>query len=116
MRLYRVIILLALLGAGPAAARESVPDSLLARSQALERAGQYDNAVRLAQSAIVADPARASSYAALGEIYMHAGKTEFARFYFLKALDIDPQDARSRSDLALADRADQTDLAGNKKP
>jgi Flp pilus assembly protein TadD len=120
LRFFPLVVLLSLTAGEALAAHPSGPDSLLARSRALEAQGQLDAAEELAESAIVADPTRASSYAALGEIYMRAGKTEFARFYFLKALDIDPDDARAKSDLAVADRADQTgptaDISSDKKP
>ena len=66
-------------------------DSLLAKSQSAARAGHMDTAEHFAQAAIVADPTRASTYAALGDLYAHADQAEFASFYYGEALDIDPQ-------------------------
>ena len=80
-------------------------DSLLSRSRAAEHSGNRDVAIRLAQAAIVADPARAGSYTALGDLYVHAGEAESARFYYGEALTIDPLDTAAQRGLALADRA-----------
>jgi tetratricopeptide (TPR) repeat protein len=86
-------------------------DSLLQKSRAAEHAGHLDTAVRMAQAAIVADPARASSYTALGNVYARADQAEFARFYFGEALTIDPQDADAQAGLARAESADRTGTA-----
>jgi cytochrome c-type biogenesis protein CcmH/NrfG len=87
----RRIVLFALflsLTAGPALA-DNV-DTLLARSKAAQSRGENDTAIRLAQAAIVADPARAASYAALGDLYARDKEGSFATYYFDEALSIDP--------------------------
>ncbi len=62
--------------------------------QARDAQGRGDGqlALRLAQSAIVADPARPSSYVALGDIYAAQGQAGFARSYYDEAIAIDPQE------------------------
>jgi Tfp pilus assembly protein PilF len=55
--------------------------------------GDTELAVRLAQAAIVADPARPRSYVALGDIYAEAGQPDYARSFYDQALGIDPADA-----------------------
>jgi Flp pilus assembly protein TadD len=65
-------------------------ESLLAGAQAATAKGDVELALRLAQSAIVADPARPTSYVALGNVYAQAGEGEYARSYYDAALDIDP--------------------------
>ena len=56
--------------------------------------------MRLAQAAIVADPARTGSYVALGDIYAAAGQPDYARSYYDAALDIDPADAAAQKALS----------------
>ena len=65
-------------------------ESLLAGAQAATAKGDIELALRLAQSAIVADPARPASYVALGNVYAQAGQGDYARSYYDAALDIDP--------------------------
>jgi cytochrome c-type biogenesis protein CcmH/NrfG len=67
-------------------------ESLLAQAHDAMGKGDTDLAVRLAQSAIVADPARPSSYVALGDIYASAGQADYARSYYDAALGIDPSE------------------------
>lgn len=111
MRISHSLVVLSLL-IGPAAfASAPNADSLLAKSRAEEQSGNHDAALRFAQAAIVADPARASSYTALGDLYMHASQSDFASFYYSEALAIDPQDLGAQHGLALADRASQTATA-----
>jgi tetratricopeptide (TPR) repeat protein len=102
---FRPIQLLAALAllAAPAAAAPSKPvkaaaapvftvESLLTDARAAMSRGAVELALRLAQSAIVADPARPTSYVALGNIHAAAGQPEYARNYYDAALEIDPQD------------------------
>jgi Flp pilus assembly protein TadD len=63
---------------------------LLTQAHAAVTKGDTELAVRLAQSAIVADPARPTSYVALGDIYAEAGQPEYARSFYDAALGIDP--------------------------
>jgi len=63
---------------------------LLIQARAASTKGDTELAVRQAQSAIVADPARPSSYVALGDIYAAAGQSDYARSFYDAALGIDP--------------------------
>jgi Tfp pilus assembly protein PilF len=65
-------------------------ESLLSQAHDAAGKGDTDLAVRLAQSAIVADPARPTSYVALGDIYAEAGQPDYARSFYDQALGIDP--------------------------
>lgn len=65
-------------------------ESLLSQAHDAAIKGDTELAVRLAQSAIVADPARPTSYVALGDIYAETGQPEYARSFYEEALDIDP--------------------------
>jgi Flp pilus assembly protein TadD len=65
-------------------------ESLLTQAHAAVTKGDTELAVRLAQSAIVADPARPTSYVALGDIYAEAGQPDYARNFYDAALGIDP--------------------------
>jgi Flp pilus assembly protein TadD len=91
----------------PAAAKvPEVPitvESLLTQAQAATSRGEIDLALRLAQSAIVADPARPSSYVALGDIYAQAGQADFARNFYDAALGIDPIDPGALKALSMLD-------------
>jgi tetratricopeptide (TPR) repeat protein len=100
-----------LLLASAGAALADKPESLLARSHAAERAGNRDAAVRLAQSAIVADPQRASSYVGLADVFMHAGQADFAGFYYAEALQIDPQNKEAVQGLETTGRMNKKQAA-----
>ena len=78
-------------------------ESLLTQAQAATSRGEIDLALRLAQSAIVADPARPSSYVALGDIYAQAGQADFARNFYDAALGIDPIDPGALKALSMLD-------------
>jgi len=89
--------------AKPASAKASVPakakaeppvtvESLLAESQAASGRGETELALRLAQAAIVADPARPGSYVVLGDIYAQTGQPDYARNFYDAALVIDPSE------------------------
>jgi tetratricopeptide (TPR) repeat protein len=83
-------------------------DDLVRQAQAAKSRGENDLALRLAQAAIVADPARPASYDALGTLYASGGDSDFARFYFNRALSIDPTDADAVKSVAALDRSDRT--------
>src|SRR5215469_11492321 len=108
MRVLHSALVVVLLAAPAAFASTSAADSLLAKSRAAEQAGNRDAALRYAQAAIVADPSRASSYTALGDLYMHSSQSDFASFYYAEALLIDPQDPAAQRGLDLADKATAT--------
>jgi len=78
-------------------------ESLLTQSQAATSRGEVDLALRLAQSAIVADPARPGSYVALGDIYAQAGQPDYARNFYDAALGIDPIDPGALKALSTLD-------------
>ena len=66
--------------------------------------GEKELALRLAQSAIVADPARPGSYVALGDLYARAGEDEYARSYYEAALGIDPANAAALGAMKALDK------------
>ena len=80
-------------------------ESLLTQAQAATGRGEIDLALRLAQSAIVADPARPGSYVALGDIYAQSGQPDFARNFYDAALGIDPIDPGALKALSMLDGA-----------
>lgn len=97
------LLLLAAAAAPVKAPKVSAPlsvESLLTQAHEAESKGQSELALRLAQSAIVADPARPGSYVALGDIYAKNGQADFARTYYDEALNIDPSEASALKALA----------------
>jgi Flp pilus assembly protein TadD len=79
-------------------------ESLLAQAHAAAGRGETELALRLAQSAIVADPARPSTYVALGDIYAEAGQPDYARNFYDAALGIDPAEPNALKALSALDR------------
>lgn len=79
-------------------------ESLLSQAHDAIGKGDTDLAVQLAQSAIVADPARPTSYVALGDIYAQTGQAEYARSYYDEALGIDPAEPNALKALSALDR------------
>lgn len=75
-------------------------ESLLSQAHDAMGKGDTELAVRLAQSAIVADPARPTSYVALGDIYAGEGHADYARSYYDEALGIDPSEPSALKALA----------------
>jgi Flp pilus assembly protein TadD len=114
MKLRPIPVLAALLLlAAPALAAPTKPpkpeppvtvESLLAQAHAALGKGDPELALRLAQSAIVADPARPTSYVALGDIYAQTGHAEYARSYYDEALGIDPAEPSALKAVAELDR------------
>lgn len=101
-------LLAALLLTAPAfaaSAKNETPsvETLLAQSRAAVGRGETELALRLAQSAIVADPARPSSYVALGDVYALAGEADYARSYYESALAIEPTDAGAQKAMSALD-------------
>jgi Flp pilus assembly protein TadD len=80
-------------------------ESLLIQAHDASGKGDTELAIRLAQSAIVADPARPGSYVALGDIYAQAGQLEYARSFYDEALGIDPAEPNALKALAVLNRA-----------
>ena len=79
-------------------------ESLLSQAHDAAGKGDTDLAVRLAQSAIVADPARPTSYVALGDIYAGTGQADYARSFYDEALGIDPAEPAALKAIAALDR------------
>jgi tetratricopeptide (TPR) repeat protein len=79
-------------------------DGLIAQARAAQAKGNTDLAIRLAQSAIVADPAKPASYDALGDVYAASGQGDYARNYYNAALQVDPMDAAALKAIAALDR------------
>jgi Tfp pilus assembly protein PilF len=92
--------------AAKAAAIEPQPDPtlLVQQSRDAQSRGETELALRLAQSAIVADPARPSSYDALADIYAANNAPDYARSYYSTALSIDPTDMAAQKAMAALDR------------
>jgi Tfp pilus assembly protein PilF len=86
-------------------------ESLLTRAQAATAKGDTELALRLAQSAIVADPARPTSYVVLGNIYAEAGQPDYARSYYDAALGIDPIDPSALKALSALDQRSTVNAA-----
>jgi Flp pilus assembly protein TadD len=110
LRAIPVLFLSALLAmpafAAPSKAAKNPPstvESLLVQAHAATARGDTELALRLAQSAIVADPARPTSYVALGNIYAEAGQSDYARNYYTEALDIDPAQPAALKAIAALD-------------
>ncbi|HEY2011717.1 MAG TPA: tetratricopeptide repeat protein [Rhizomicrobium sp.] len=78
-------------------------ESLLSQAHNAVGKGDTELALRLAQSAIVADPARPGSYVALGDIYAGAGQPEYARSFYDEALGIDPSEPNALKAIAALD-------------
>jgi Flp pilus assembly protein TadD len=93
--------------AAPVSAAPSHTDpvpALLGEAHAAQTRGEFELALRLAQSAIVADPARPTSYVALGDIYAGAGQQDYARTYYNEALSIDPAEPSALKAIAALDQ------------
>jgi tetratricopeptide (TPR) repeat protein len=80
-------------GKEPPAAAALSADDLMRQAQAASAKGDTDLAFRLAQAAIVADPAKPATYDLLADLYAGAGRGDYASFYYGEALGIDPGDA-----------------------
>ena len=104
-----LVFSLLLLGSAPALASD-VP-ALLAQAEAAQSQGKAELAQRLAQSAVVADPADPAAYIGLGDIYARQGLNDFARNSYEKALDIDPQQAAALKAIAALDKDAKPDTA-----
>jgi tetratricopeptide (TPR) repeat protein len=79
---------------------------LIGQAQAAHARGEKELAVRLAQAAIVADPARPATYNVLGDLYAADGDADYARFYYHEALNIDPTNGDATRAMAALDRND----------
>ena len=91
----------------PRAAAEPPPvtvEGLLTQAHDAIGKGDTELAVRLVQSAIVADPARPDSYVALGDIYAQTGQPDYARSYYDEALGIDPSEPNALKAIATLNR------------
>jgi tetratricopeptide (TPR) repeat protein len=89
--------------AAPVIEPQPDPLTLIAQAHDAQSRGETELAVRLAQSAIVADPARPSAYDALGDVYAANNQPEAARSYYGEALSIDPSDAAAQKAMSTLD-------------
>jgi Tfp pilus assembly protein PilF len=89
------------------------PTILVAQSRDAQSKGETELALRLAQAAIVADPARPSSYDALADIYAAANVPDAARNYYNEALSIDPTDVSAQKAIAALNRGANDKRAAN---
>ncbi len=117
MRLAVPVLAALLLGLLAVPAMAGPIESLMTRARAAEAAGHLDTAALLMQSAIVANPARAASYVALGDLYARHGDPHFAHKYYDDALYLEPAlpaalAGAGQADLALGDRAAATEKLG----
>ena len=89
----RILLAAGLFLAAPQAmAAPSAAIALIDQAHAAQTRGETELALRLAQSAIVADPKLTGAYVALGDLYAVAGQSDYARSYYDEALEIDPSD------------------------
>jgi len=86
-------------------------ESLLAQAHAAAGRGETELALRLAQSAIVADPARPGSYVALGDIYAETGHADYARDFYDAALGIDPSEPNALRGLSALEHGSTVNAA-----
>lgn len=89
--------------AAPVAAQAGAED-LMRQAGAASAKGDKDLAIRLAQAAIVADPAKPQTYDLLADLYAEQGQSDFASFYYNEALGIDPSDAAATKAVAELNR------------
>jgi Flp pilus assembly protein TadD len=90
--------------AAPVIEPQPDPVTLIAQAHEAQSRGDTELAVRLAQSAIVADPARPSAYDALGDVYAANNQPDAARSYYGEALSIDPGDAAAQKAMSALGR------------
>jgi tetratricopeptide (TPR) repeat protein len=90
-----------------AAASDPQPDAsdLIAQARSAQGRGEMELAVRLAQSAIVADPSHPASYDALGDVYAANNQPDAARSYYAEALLVDPTDSAAQKAVAALARS-----------
>jgi tetratricopeptide (TPR) repeat protein len=86
---------------------------LMAQARQAQGRGDYELAVRLAQSAIVTAPDHADTYDTLGDMYAAQNQPDFARSYYNEALSIDPADAPALQAIAGLDRGASDQRAAN---
>src|ERR1700760_1006775 len=101
--------------ASPALAATPAPadtvGTLIPQARDAQKQGNTDLALRLAQSAIVADPARPTSYVALGDIYAAAGQQDYARSFYDAALGIDPAEPNALKALSALEHGSTVNAA-----
>lgn len=100
--------------AAPAKAVKEAPitvESLMTQARAATAKGEIELALRLVQSAIVADPARPTTYVALGDIYAVSGQPDYARNFYDAALQIDPMEPGALKAIAALDKTQSSTTA-----
>jgi len=93
---------------GTSVLADSNVDALIKQSRVAEDAGNTQDAILYIQSALVADPSRAATYAALGDFYARAHQTDLAMQYYDEALDLDPSDSAAKRGMAQVSRDERT--------
>lgn len=83
-------------------------DTLIRQSRSAEQAGNIPDAILYIQSALVADPGRAATYAALGDFYVRANQSDLAMQYYDQALDLNPTEPTAKRGMALIARSERT--------
>ena len=86
-------------------------EALLTQAQDATTKGDIELALRMAQSAIVADPARPGSYVALGDIYAETGHADYARDFYDAALGIDPSEPNALRGLSALEHGSTVNAA-----
>ena len=93
--------------AAPAPDPQPDPVTLIAQAHDAQGRGETELALRLAQAAIVANPALPAAYDALGDVYAASQQPEAARSYYGEALSIDPGDGLALKGMAALDHPGQ---------
>jgi Tfp pilus assembly protein PilF len=99
MKRLFVIGLLGLAMAATPALADTI-GTLIQQSRTAEAHGDHNAAIILMQAAVVADPAKASSYVALADLYARLREPAFAHKYYDEALGIDPTLQTAKTGLA----------------
>jgi tetratricopeptide (TPR) repeat protein len=83
---------------------EAAVDAALVHAEVLRKSSQFAEAIRTLTEALDLGLRRATIYYRLGNTYVDRGDLERAEQSYLKALDIDPDHANARHNLAIVYR------------
>jgi tetratricopeptide (TPR) repeat protein len=87
---------------GALAGDEGNPSTYYFLGAELEKAGRYDDAMRLYQSAVSKGVENGKLYSRLGDLHLRAGRKTEAIPFYEKAAQFNPSDVESQSNLATA--------------
>ncbi len=87
--------------------------ALVVQADAAMAKGEVDNALMLGQAAIVVEPTNPVPYVALGNLYVKANQARYARGFYDKALELDPQDSAALAAISRLAPQDQATLSAN---